>query len=224
MRYITTRQPVVEAARHIAATITSHLTQGDRVLWLLSGGSGAAVALAVARQLASIDLHNLSITMTDERYGPIGHPDENWQQIINAGFSTPNATLYRPLSGQNRPDAVAAWTDWLQTQLAQAQFSIGIFGIGPDGHTAGIKPHSSAVHAIEPIVAFTGNDFERLTVTFPTIRRLDELVIQASGDDKAAVIRQLVSGHVSLDDLPAQILTTVPTSTLYTTIPKEESL
>lgn len=224
MHYITTHQPVIEAANHIAAAIKQHLTKGERVLWLLSGGSGAAIAVAASQHLVGIDLTNLSITMTDERYGPLGHASENWQQIINAGFEAPGATLYRPLSGQTITDTATAWGAWLTNALDSADFSIGVFGIGSDGHTAGIKPHTSAATATGPIAAFTGDDFERLTITFPVIKRLSEIVIQATGDDKTAIINKLVSGHAALDDMPAQILTTIPASTLYTTVKQENLL
>lgn len=224
MHYVTTNQPVIEAATHIAATIAQHLGNEDRVLWLLSGGSGAAIAVATSQRLEGFDLHNLSITMTDERYGAVGHADENWQQIMSAGFSAPGATLYRPLVGQNIPDTVSRWDTWLTAALANADFSIGIFGIGSDGHTAGIKPHTSATTADGAIAAFTGDDFQRLTITFPVIEHLDEVVIQASGDDKAAIINKLVTGHAALDDMPAQVLTTAPASTLYTTVKQENLL
>jgi 6-phosphogluconolactonase/glucosamine-6-phosphate isomerase/deaminase len=224
MHYVTTNSPVIEAANHLATAITKHLNNGERVLWLLSGGSGAAIAVATSQRLVGVDLRNLSITMTDERYGPVDHADENWQQIINAGFVVPGATLYRPLIGQSVADTVRCWDTWLTATLADADFSIGVFGIGSDGHTAGIKPHSSATTASGTIAAFSGDDFERLTITFPVIQRLDEIVIQASGDDKAVIINKLVTGHSALGDMPAQILTTAPASTLYTTVKQENLL
>lgn len=224
MHYITTETPVIEAANHLAAAITKHLEAGERVLWLLSGGSGAAIAVATSQRLVGVDLHNLFITMTDERYGPVDHADENWQQIMNAGFVVPGATLYRPLTGQSVADTVASWDTWLTAALADADFSIGVFGIGSDGHTAGIKPQSSATTASGLVTAFAGDDFERLTITFPTIERLNEVVIQATGDDKAAIINRLVTGHGALGDMPAQILTTAPASTLYTTVKQENLL
>jgi 6-phosphogluconolactonase/glucosamine-6-phosphate isomerase/deaminase len=223
MNYVYTHQPVVEAANHVAASITEHLGAGEHVLWLLSGGSGAAIAVAASQHLHGVDLSNLSITMTDERYGPLGHPNENWQQIVDAGFSVPGATLYRPLIGASRTATASAWGNWLSGALNTSDFTIGIFGMGSDGHTAGVKPGTSAATSTEPIAAFTGDDFERLTITFPVVRRANEIVIQASGDDKAAVLHRLLAEDIAPADMPAQILKTVPLSTLYTTI-KQENL
>lgn len=224
MKYITTTQPVVDAASHVAATLRNHLAHGERVLWLLSGGSGAAIAVAASQQLAGLDLRNLSVTMTDERYGPLGHGDENWQQIMDAGFAIPGATLYRPLIGSERAATATAWNDWLAHTFDAVDFSIGVFGIGSDGHTAGIKPRTSATEATELVAAFTGDDFERLTITFPAIERLSEVVTQASGDDKAPILQQLLAGHADRADMPAKILTTCAVSTLYTTVPQEDSV
>lgn len=222
MNFIYTNQPVDDAAAAVATTLTDHLSRGERVLLLLSGGSGAAIALAAARQLDNTDLSQLFVSMTDERYGPVGHPDENWQQLLDAGFALPGATTYRPLTGESRAATTAAFATWLSEQLPAADYKLGIFGFGTDGHTAGIKPHSPAVSSTELAAAFTGDDFERITITFETIRQLDEAVVQASGPEKRPVIRDLLAATLSPGDQPAQILRTIPRTTLYTNNHKEE--
>lgn len=216
MRYITTNNPVADAAAHVAESLKQHLSRGERVLWLLSGGSGIAVGVAASQQLGDTSLANLHVTMTDERYGPVGHPDENWQQLLSAGFAVPGAKLYRPLKGADRATTTTAFDGWLKTQFAQADYRIAIFGLGSDGHTAGIKPDTSAVSASGYATSFDGEDFERITITFQAINRLDEAVIQASGTDKAPIIYRLRHDRPSLSDTPASILHKVPLSTLYT--------
>ena len=82
MNSISTENPIAAAAEHLTRVITTHLSAGERVLWLLSGGSGSKVVIETAKQLASSNLENLSVTLTDERFGSIGHADENWQQAL----------------------------------------------------------------------------------------------------------------------------------------------
>lgn len=222
MKYIYTNVPVDKAADLTASKITEHLCKGERVLLLLSGGSGSAVAIEAAKKLGGIDLSNLFVTMTDERYGLVGHKDENWQQLLDAGLKLPGATLYRPLIGADIQTTTAAFNDWLTEQFKSADYKFGIFGIGADGHTVGIKPNSIAASSSDLAASFTGEDFERITITFPAIEQINEAVIQASGTDKKTAIRDLIYRDLPLSEQPAQILKTIPLATLYTNNKREE--
>lgn len=216
MDYILSEHPIDSAAKHIASAIQDNLAAGKKVVWFLSGGSGIQVVLEVARQLHGTDLNNLSVTLTDERYGPVGHKNENWQQLIDGGFSLPGATLYRPLVGKDRIKTTDNFGAWIMQQMTAADYTIGLFGIGSDGHTAGIKPYSDAVDSTAWAECFTGDDFERITITPFTIGRLDEVVIQASGGDKILTLQALLHETIDIVKQPAQVLKQVNTCTLYT--------
>lgn len=209
---------VEPVATYLADAISTHLGAGERVLWLVSGGSGVQVGLRAAALLAGRDLSRLSVALTDERYGLVGHPDENWQQLLDGGFALPAATLYRTLTGDDRRTTTQKFGTWLDEQLTQADYRIGLFGVGTDGHTAGIKPGSPAIESTEVAVDFTGEDFERITMTLPAIERLDEVVLQAFGDAKLPVLMQLLHEDLPLDTQPAQVLKRVPRCTLFTDV------
>lgn len=211
--YAKSAQPAID---HLVDTLSEHLRAGEQVVWLLSGGSGAKVCLEAAKRLQGQSLENLSVTLTDERYGDVGHADENWQQLLDAGFSLPGASLYRPLQGLDRTETTAHFASWLQEHIQAADYSVGLFGIGPDGHTAGIKPASAATERTVWAVDFTGEDFERITMTFPAIEALDEAVTQAIGVEKAPTLQQLLETDTDLATQPAQVLKAVKKSTLYT--------
>lgn len=216
MEYVYNQNPVQAAADHIAKTIIDKLASGKKVFWFLSGGSGINVVLEVARQLADYDLKNLSVTLTDERYGPVGHPNENWQQLLDQGFSLPEATLYRPLIDKDPITTTNRFSTWVAQHMADAHYSICLFGIGSDGHIAGIKPNSSAVTANAWAEYFQGDDFERITITLLPISQLNEAVIQASGTDKTLALQSLRTQSLSVLEQPAQALKNIPLATLYT--------
>ena len=217
MKIVTTTEPIAAAATQLADSISRELLAGHEVLWLLSGGSSLTIATATAAQLHGNDLSRLHITLTDERYGAPGHGDENWQQLLASGFAAPGADCYRPLIGAPLDETVAQFETWLRSALDQADYVIGIFGIGPDGHTAGIKPHSPAVTSDHLATGFQGDDFTRLTITPPVIARVNEIVIQSSGADKQAVLSDWLSRPHELADQPAEALKQVANATLYTT-------
>jgi len=214
-RHVESIEPVAD---YLAAQIKDHLSSGERVLWLVSGGSGIEVGCLAAQKLAGLDLSNLAVTLTDERYGEVGHPDENWQQLLDSDFALPGALLYRPLTGEARDITATRFGDWLAGQVEKADYSIGLFGIGTDGHTAGIKPDSAAIGGRGWALDFTGEDYERITMTFSAIEALDEVVVQAMGAGKAGVIRQLLHEDTSPEVAPMQVLKHVRTGTLFTDV------
>jgi len=210
--HVTDTKPVT---KYLAETISSHLADGEKVLWILSGGSGGKVCAEVSKRLTG-DLSGLITTLSDERYVPLGDPDENWQQLIDYGFSVPGATTYRPIQGKDRASTAADLGQWLKTQYGQTDYKIGLFGMGTDGHTAGLKPGTTAVTATGWATDFSGDDFERITMTFDAIKQLDEVVIQAMGADKTEILDTFIHQGLPPEAQPAQVLKLVAKSTLFT--------
>lgn len=211
--YTKTSQPVVN---YLSETIADHLRLGDRVLWLISGGSNIPIAVAVAKTLRDVPVDKLYISLVDERYGEIGHVNENWQQLLDQGFNLPKAVLYRLLIGRPRRDTASAFGQWLGEQFGKADYSIGLLGIGNDGHTSGIKAGSEAVSSEGWAIDYSWDDYERITATFDSLKRLDEVVTFAIGEDKATVIRSLLHEDIPLSIQPAQVLKLIKKSILYT--------
>ena len=218
-------EPATGTVPYLVETIKQHLSNGEKVLWLVSGGSGIAVSSEVSKQLVGSDLTGLSVTLTDERYVPFGHKDENWQQLLDTGFDLPGAQVYRVIqeTNVNREITAAAFEKTLEDWLDQADFSIGLFGIGPDGHTSGIKPGSPAVSEERWVSEYQGDDFARITTTPLFIPQLDEVVTYAVGKPKFATLDALLHQNLPIDEQPAQVLKAAAKSTLFTDF-KEETL
>lgn len=180
--------PVVD---HLVNVLREKLSGGDKVLWLVPGGSAIAVAVEVAEQLQDIDLSNLTVTLTDERYGEVGHPDSNWHQLHQAGFHLPGAIMVPVFPhGHTIEETTTEFARHLQEYCQGAAYCIGFFGLGADGHTAGILPGSSAVKATEWAVHYPAN-YLRVTMTPPAIAALEEAVVYAMGEAKRQPLEQL---------------------------------
>lgn len=203
--------PVVE---YLLERIINNLHGGKQVLWLVPGGSAQEVAIAVSKQLHGKDLRLLTVTLTDERYGPVGHTHSNWQQLLDGGFDVPGASLVPVLeAGEDRALATEKFNDNLHGLLRRADYRLGFFGVGPDGHTAGILPHSPAVRATTYAAGYQGADYERITMTPAAIAQLDEVVVYAVGKAKWPVI-DAFDETMPLDVQPAQALKQVPLVTI----------
>lgn len=207
-------EPLIAA---VTTAIFDHLRAGRRVLWLLAGGSAIPVEVAIAKRLrtSGTSLESLTVTLTDERYGPVGHADSNWQQLETAGFVLPGARLQPVLSeGASLEQTAQTFAAFLGDALSTHDYRLGLFGIGADGHTAGVLPHSPAVAATALAASYDAAPYQRVTMTFPAIKQLDEAMVYAIGKDKWPVLDQLQT-DISLDDQPAQMLKQVPRFTIF---------
>lgn len=208
---ISSTEPVVT---YLTNTILTALQEEKRVLWLVTGGSGIAIDAAVSKQLSGKDLHNLMVTLTDERFGPVGHSDSNWQQLAEAGFELNGAQVVPVLSGVSLVETTANYNDTVKQLLEQADFSLGFFGMGPDGHIAGSLPGSSSVTSSNLADSYKSDPFTRLTLTPLAISHLDEIVVCAMGDTKLAALENLKK-DLPLLEQPAQIIKQVEKVTVF---------
>jgi 6-phosphogluconolactonase/glucosamine-6-phosphate isomerase/deaminase len=203
------------AAAYIADVVREKLGAGKRVLLFLSGGSAIAVAVALTEKLRGTpSVRLLTITLMDERYGEVGHADSNWQQLLDAGFMLPGATLLPILRGGDMTATADAFANAITEQLEAADYRIGLFGIGPDGHTAGILPYTSAVTETDMVHAYEAGGYRRITLAVPALTWLDEAIVYAMGEAKWPVLAQLKT-DLPVDDQPAQLLKTIPALTIF---------
>lgn len=198
----------------LVKAITRYSLDNRKVLWLISGGSALDVAARAAAELKGIK--QLTIAQIDERFGPIGHKDSNWQQFIEKGFNPRDFTTYPLLCGKNIQETAERYNGQLIDLIDRNNTIIGLFGIGPDGHTAGILPHSEALEEQEKLVTYyEGSDFKRITITPAFFSKVDEAYVYAVGENKWPVLEEL-SHDVSVAVQPAQLLKQAKQVYVYT--------
>ena len=200
---------------HLVRAISEQLQTGKSVLWLVSGGSAISTAVDTAKALAGKQLERLTISLVDERYGPIAHPTSNWLQLEAAGFSLPGAYLRPILTGKDMGQTVHEFAVLLKQAIQEPNtYIIGLFGMGKDGHAAGLLPHSVGLTSQELVVGYDGGDFQRITPTPAALSQFDEAVLLVTGQEKWPVIDAL-AGAVSPQDQPAQVLKSIAKLTVY---------
>lgn len=218
MRFL--REDKEKASQAIAKGICDGLFTGERVLWLVSGGSNIAIEKAVmdtVRAHADNRLSGLAILPVDERYGHPGHVDSNIQQLREAGLEPGAATVVDVLL-RDLPleQTVSFYNDAAATALANASVIVGQFGMGADGHIAGIKPDSPATEADEStVIGYTWSDYIRLTLTPSALRQVTIGFLLAYGADKKKKLAALQRNKSSLKTLPAELLYELPDVTIY---------
>lgn len=210
-----------KVATAIATAITKELRANKRVLWLVSGGSNIAIEVAVMQKLhknAKEHLASLAVLPMDERYGDAGHPDSNTQSLRAAGF-VPGEAIWLDILGQNVSfeDTVAYYGKAVETALEHAHVVIGQFGIGADGHIAGILPNSPACEVDDAYVAgYQWADYVRITLAPRALRAITTGFAVAFGEQKQPALARLQAHTESVADLPSVLLYDLPKITVFT--------
>jgi 6-phosphogluconolactonase/glucosamine-6-phosphate isomerase/deaminase len=207
MLYIKVKDPLA-GGQYLARALKGALDEDLKVLWLVSGGSNAAVACEVRRVLPANRLKNLKVALVDERYGNYEHKDSNYAQLQQVGFDFTGINFKPVLTNQNLSfeQTIKNYQERVQRLFRTSDIIIGQFGVGNDGHTAGILPHSKATRIdAQLVVGYRGPDFDRITLSFTAIKRINEAYVFVFGEDKRATLNLLHQKDQSLTDQPAQI-------------------
>ena len=215
MQFIKTVDPEL-GTNSLHQRLTEHLESGEKVLWLVSGGSNIQLSTAIMQRLSPSLTVNLSILLADERFGPAGHADSNATQLLQAGFSHKQATILPVLVGVSTlEDSLSRYETITRQALSDADYVIGQFGIGADGHIAGILPNSPAVDSPDFVAAYQSDPYLRLTLTVRAIKRLSAAFVFAYGDSKHQALEQLRDTTVSYAVQPSQILKELTEAYVY---------
>lgn len=214
------REDQSKAVRAIAGRICEELRAGKRVLWLTSGGSNVASEVEIMQLVhaeAEDKLAGLAILPIDERYGSPGHNDSNTAALRRGGF-VPGAATWVDVLVHDAPfnQTISLYNDIAETALANAGVVIGQFGIGDDGHTAGILPGSPATEETEvTVTGYQWGYLSRMTLTLPALRRINVAYVLAYGDAKKDALERLQQNAEPLEKLPAKLLYDIPEVYVY---------
>src|SRR5688500_9708647 len=162
----------------------------------LSGGSTPRTlyALLASEFRSLIDWKKASIFIGDERNVPPDSTESNFRMLRETfvdplGISHSRVDRWRTESSQIEKIA-AEYEFELKQHFAAAgpRFDLVLLGLGSDGHTASLFPHSAALREIEKLAVPNWIEkFQtyRLTTTFPLINNAANVIVMASGGEKA---------------------------------------
>jgi len=202
----------------MAEKISSELLRNKKVLWLICGGSNIPLAKeAMDRVRAQVGGHikNLTIGQTDERFGPVGHKDSNWLQMQEVHFNFGDVQTLPILQNKSLEETVSEYAAGLEVAFKENEVVVAQFGIGADGHVAGMLPHTGGIHAEELAFGYESAPFVRITMTPPAFAHIDEAYTFAFGEAKKDAIEKLQTQELTLEEEPCQILKELPFSFFY---------
>lgn len=200
-----------EGARRVREAAGRALAARGCFRLALSGGStpkALYARLAVNPGAHPVDWRRVQLFFGDERCVPPQHPDSNFGMVKAAlldHIKIPAANVHRWRGEETVPSvAAAAYALELQRPL-----DLALLGLGTDGHTASLFPHTSVLH--ETVDACAAVDVPvlrttRLTLTTFVFAEARELLFLVTGADKAEILADVVTGPFRPLDHPSQPL------------------
>jgi 6-phosphogluconolactonase len=211
------------AAEQFTQVAEKAVAERGRARIAISGGSTPKAAFQLLADSAQpwrsrMPWDKLELFWVDERCVAPDHADSNYRMTREAMLD------HVPL----RPEQVHRMEGELDPQVAASRyesmlrnafrlegaesprFDLVQLGMGPDGHTASLFPHTDALHEMGRLAVANHvpqqKDSWRLTLTWPVINQASSIFFLIGGTDKAPVLKEVFTGPKDPERLPSQLI------------------
>lgn len=210
--------PDEEAAVHFAATqfidcACAAIAKHKRFSVALSGGSTPKKlyeTLLKPEFAEQIDWARVDLFWSDERCVAPDSPESNYGMAMHYFNQAPlnkTAKFRMPADSANLNQAAQEYEMQIRKYCFEHKFDLVLLGIGDDGHTASLFPHTAALQEEKHLVvaAFVPEKKSyRMTLTFPCINQARKIMVLALGKAKAEVLKTIFYGPQDFTKYPAQ--------------------
>jgi 6-phosphogluconolactonase len=167
--------------------------------------------------LTTIPWDKLFLYWVDERAVPPGHEESNYRmtyQAMLAKVPLPADHIFR-MEGELDPEVAAArYESTIRNsfKLEGAEtptFDLILLGMGDDGHTASLFPHTEGLDNLTNIAIANHvpqKDTWRITLTWPVINQGREVAFLVEGAAKAQILHDVFLGPYQPETYPSQII------------------
>jgi 6-phosphogluconolactonase len=175
--------------------------------------SGGSTPKAIFERITSppfssrIDWAKVHLFWSDERAVAPDHPDSNFGMAMHAGLSKmpiPKNQIHRMVAETAIEQNALAYEKEILSSLKDLSFDLIMLGIGEDGHTASLFPHTQAVQVKDRLVVanfLPDKNIWRMTFTFDCINRASHIAVYVLGANKKYILGQILQ---TSNPLPAQ--------------------
>jgi len=205
----------------VAAAGTAVEARGVARVAISGGGTPKAMFALLADRsapyFARVPWDKLHLFWVDERCVPPTDNDSNYRMTNEAMLSKvplPAAQVHR-MEGELDPEIAASrYEAALRTEFGLDRsgnpvFDLVLLGMGDDGHTASLFPHTAALHELGRIVVANHvpqKETWRITLTWPVINLGREVAFLIEGASKAPVVADVFLGAYDPETKPSQLI------------------
>jgi 6-phosphogluconolactonase len=209
-------------ARYVVESVEAAVAARGRARIAISGGSAPKPVFELLADPAEpwrlrMPWKQLEIFWVDERCVPPDNQASNYRMAREALLDKvplDPGQIHR-MEGELEPEEGASRYEGelrnsFRLEGAEVpRFDLIQLGLGSNGHTASLFPHSSALHEFNRLAVANLTDAEqpwRLTLTAPVINRGADVFFLISSGGKANVVKEVFNGPRDVERLPAQLI------------------
>src|SRR5271156_1880427 len=211
------------AAEHFLQTAQAAVASRGRARIAISGGNTPKLTFELLANptqpyLNAMPWAQIELFWVDERCVPPDHPDRNYHMTREAMLSKvplKPEQVFR-IEGEFDPEVAAAryeTTIRAQFRLEGAEaprFDVLALGMGDDGHTASLFPHTEGLHELNRIAIANHvpqqKETWRVTLTWPVIVEAADVFFLIGGKAKADPLHRVFEGPYDPETLPSQLI------------------
>lgn len=219
-----------DAAMRFVSLAREAIAARGRFAVALSGGSTPRdlyALLATPEFAPQIEWARVHLFFGDERAVLPTSAESNFKMANETLFQCvplPPENVHRVFAELKPDDAAREYADELKEFFAEnviareakhaapenlPNFDLVLLGLGANGHTASLFPHTRVLNETKSWVAAEYIDevkMARITLTAPVINAAANILWLVAGADKAATVREVLRGIYRPEDLPAQLI------------------
>lgn len=195
----------------IEKAIASH---GQCTIALAGGSTPKPLYEALADR--SLPWQQIHVFWGDERYVPADHQDSNQKMAREAWLdkvNLPVANIHPMFTTGNNPSQDAQNHESEIRQYFQIPegdfpvFDLVLLGMGDDGHTASLFPHTEALQVQDKLVTVGSKDGQtRLTFTAPLINHARCVIFLVAGENKRTALKQIFAPQGDAQTYPSRLI------------------
>ncbi len=175
----------------------------------LSGGhTPKAVFEDLLLHSDAINWAHVKLFWSDERAVPPDAEESNYHMAMTAAFSKlpiPPENIHRMYAERDIDQEAIQYEALIKANMEA--FDLVMLGMGDDGHTASLFPHTKALNITDRLVAANfvpEKNTWRMTLTYEGIHRARNIVFYVLGDSKSAMVKHVLTDPLDIRTYPAQ--------------------
>lgn len=188
--------------------------RGQCTIALAGGSTPKPLYEAIATQ--DLPWDNIHVFWGDERYVPADHPDSNQRMARQAWLDKvpiPASNIHPIPTDEADPALAAQKYDRELQQFFKTKpgefpaFDIVLLGMGDDGHTASLFPHTPALQVCDRLITVGNKDGQpRITFTVPLINSARTILFIVAGADKQMALSHVFVPNEDTETYPSRLI------------------
>ncbi len=189
--------------------------------------SGGSTPKAILKKLISpeyvsrIDWNRVLFFFVDERSVPPDHNESNYKMVMDTALifmNIPQIHIFRMVAEFDGVQHAKDYEALIREKVPGSRFDLLTLGMGDDGHTASLFPHTKALHVEDHLVVMNEvpqQRTQRMTFTYPLINQAHHICFFVLGSSKQEILPKVLQGAYDCEVYPSQKIGTEKTKALW---------